>query len=151
VISHRQRRRNRYWNGDPSSRCWLHLFHEARPNPNSVAVSPLMLNGGSRNWQCFFQTPLAADPTVFGNLKAIMSILIHCSLSVAFLVGISCVLFSKQIQLFGVTQYKTWFGVPNPFLDWMKTSGYIFVLRVIGCVLVFMSVISEIVILGSKR
>jgi hypothetical protein len=80
-----------------------------------------------------------------------MSILIHCSLSVAFLVGISCVLFSKQIQLFGVTQYKTWFGVPNPFLDWMKTSGYIFVLRVIGCVLVFMSVISEIVILGSKR
>jgi hypothetical protein len=80
-----------------------------------------------------------------------MSILIHCVLSVAFLVGISCVLFPERIQLFGVTVCKTWFGIPNPFLEWMKTSGYIFMVRVIGCVLALMSVISEIVILGSKR
>jgi hypothetical protein len=47
------------------------------------------------------------------------------------------------MQPFGVTARKTWFGISNPFVDWMKTSGYIFMLRVIGCVLVFMSVISE--------
>ena len=72
---------------------------------------------------------------------------LQLSLLVGFLIGLFCLFFSRLVQSLALRSCRNLVpGVRNPFLDWMKTTEYLWTVRVIGAILVIMIVFSELVI-----
>jgi len=61
--------------------------------------------------------------------------LVASATAIIFLViGVVCLFWPERIQQFGLDYYASHRAAArlNPFLDWMKTRGYIVSLRIIG-------------------
>lgn len=52
----------------------------------------------------------------------------------AFTAGLIALLWPENIQRYALKRSAKFYFWPNPFLGWMKTSGYIVYLRVMGVV-----------------
>ncbi len=78
--------------------------------------------------------------------------ILQCSLFSVLGIGVCCVFFAKNIQIINYKVYATWLArMPNPFLDWMKAPGYVWAVRVAGCLLITMFFISEFVIFINRK
>ena len=66
-------------------------------------------------------------------------------------IGIVCLFWPKKIQQFSLELYARheWAARLNPFLDWMKTSSYVWTLRTMGVIGIGMFVLSIYVIFRS--
>jgi hypothetical protein len=61
--------------------------------------------------------------------------------------GIGCLVFPYRIQAAALRRRAKFWGFPNPFLGWMETKGYIWMLRIVGGVSFIAGAFIELVIL----
>jgi hypothetical protein len=66
-------------------------------------------------------------------------------------VGIATLVFPYRVQRAAVRKCTKFWGFPNPFLGWMETRGYIWMLRVLGSVSIAAAVFIELVFLFGGR
>jgi len=79
-------------------------------------------------------------------------VIIQCALIFALSAGLCGLMFAEKIQAFYVKTYMKWIPwIPNPYLDWMKGSGYIWMIRIISGLAIVMVLVSELVILISQK
>lgn len=63
-----------------------------------------------------------------------------------FTAGIGGLLFPYRIQAHALKRRAKFWGFPNPFLGWMETRGYIWMLRIVGAVSLVAGIFIELVI-----
>ena len=68
---------------------------------------------------------------------------------ISLIVGISCLFFPERIQRSALDRYNSYKGLAkfNPFIDWMKTDGYIISLRLGGIIAMVIFIVAVIVLL----
>lgn len=67
------------------------------------------------------------------------------------LVGLACLVFPEKVQAFGLKRNTKFWGFPNPFLGWMKTQEYLWMLRILGFVSTLAALFVEYVTLFGKH
>jgi len=83
---------------------------------------------------------LSSGNTGFGHLVALF-----------FLAGgIAGLLFPYRVQAAALKKRAKFWRFPNPFLGWMETRGYIWMLRVTGTVAIAAALFIELVIASNK-
>lgn len=65
-------------------------------------------------------------------------------------VGVCTLVFPYRVQAAALRKCKTVWGFPNPFLGWMETKAYIWMLRALGAVSSAAALLVEIVILVGR-
>ena len=65
-------------------------------------------------------------------------------------IGVAGLGFPYRIQAAALRKRAKFWGFENPFLGWMETQGYIWMLRGIGVVAVGAAVFIELVILSNR-
>ena len=63
--------------------------------------------------------------------------------------GLVALVFPYQVQAAALRKPKKFWGFPNPFLGFIETQGYIWMLRISGIVFTAAGMFIELVILGS--
>lgn len=61
-------------------------------------------------------------------------------------VGVGAFAFPHRVQAVALRKCKTFWGFPNPFLGWMETRGYIWMIRILGAVSAAAALFIELVI-----
>ena len=65
-------------------------------------------------------------------------------------VGVSTLGFPHKVQAAALRKCKMFWGFPNPFLAWMQTRGYIWMLRTLGAFSTAAALFIELVIAFGK-
>ena len=74
-------------------------------------------------------------------------LIFHFMMMALFVSGLLCIFSTRRVQEFGLRYNRNWFpGVPNPFLGWMRTEGYVIYLRFMGRLFVIISAGLEFVV-----
>jgi hypothetical protein len=79
--------------------------------------------------------------------NSIAIVIMHCSLAATLVVGLICLFYPQKVQRYALRRCGGWVpGVPNPFIGWMGTAGYVVYLRVMGCLFIFVALGIELVV-----
>ena len=62
-------------------------------------------------------------------------------------IGIYGSVFPYRVQAAALKRRAKFWGRPNPFLGWMETQGYLWMLRTIGVIAIVAALFTELVIL----
>jgi hypothetical protein len=61
-------------------------------------------------------------------------VIMHGSLAATLVVGLICLFYPQRVQRYALRRCRDWVpGLPNPFIGWMGTAGYVVYLRIMGC------------------
>jgi hypothetical protein len=65
-------------------------------------------------------------------------------------IGVSALVFPYRVQAAALRKCKKFWGFPNPFLGWMGTRAYIWMLRICGAVFIAAALFIEVVLLFGR-
>jgi hypothetical protein len=80
--------------------------------------------------------------------RQIVMVTVFCSF--AFTVGLIALVWPEKMQRYALKRNTKFYFWPNPFLGWMKTSGYIVYLRFMGIVFLLVGLFVLLVALLGK-
>jgi len=76
--------------------------------------------------------------------RGYLRLFIQCIVVLLLGLGLSFIVIPKKIQLLALKYCRNVLpGVPNPFLEWMRTPEYLWMVRVIGGIAILMDAIVE--------
>ena len=67
------------------------------------------------------------------------------------IVGVVCLVWPEKVQEFAIRWSGQGLGKYNPFLGWMKTRGYIWMLRIIGIIAIGVFILALFVVVKAQK
>ena len=86
---------------------------------------------------------------IFMAYPQIVMVTVFCFFSLT--VGLIALVWPEKMQTYALKRSTKFYFLPNPFLGWMKTSGYIVYLRLMGIVFLLVGLFVLLVALIGKK
>jgi hypothetical protein len=67
------------------------------------------------------------------------------------MVGLWSLVFPRNVQNLGLKYNTKYWGFPNPLYEWMKTTEYLWILRIIGMVCILTALFFEFVVFFGRH